>query len=163
MWSSQRVVSGEELRLVVMYFWPDNSPLWLHKILVGTILWYNMLMSKKYILLISVLSLISIMFFLNYTSPSEIGPFGVLLFFLALYVFLFGVSFLLVCLMRVILKGRKRSKKLDYLYSVMLAFGPIILLLMRAFEMFNLGSVAMAVLFVVLGCFLVKKKVNVVE
>ena len=120
-------------------------------------------MSKKYIVLLSVLSLILIMLFLNYTSPSEIGPFGVLLFFLALYIFLFGVSFLIVCLTRLILKGKRRSKKLDYFYSVILAFGPIILLFMRAFEMFNLGSVAMAILFVLLGCFLVKKKVNVVE
>lgn len=120
-------------------------------------------MQKKYVLFLGVLSLILMLFFLNYTSPSEIGPLGVLIFFVALYVFLFGLFYFLVCIIRAVLKGKKRSKRLDFFYSVILAFGPIILLLMRAFEIFNIGSVLIAILFVFLGCFLVKKKINMVE
>lgn len=120
-------------------------------------------MLKKIVLFLSILALVAILYFVNFTTPSEIGPFGVLVFFIMLYVLLFGLFFCLVSVIRFVLKGKKRSKKLDYLYAVIIAFGPIMLLLMRAFGVFNLATVAISILFVILGCFLVKNKLNVVE
>ncbi len=120
-------------------------------------------MLRKLLAFLSIFALVVILVFVNYTTPTEIGPFGVLVFFMSLYIFLFGVSLCIVSILRFILKGKRKNKKLDYYYAVIFAFGPIILLLMRAFDVSSLMSVAITILFVFLGCFLIKKKVNVVE
>lgn len=120
-------------------------------------------MLKKLMIFLSVIALVVILLFVNYTTPTEIGPFGVLIFFLAVYLFVFGLSLILISLLRAILKGKNRNKRLDYAYAVVFAFGPIMALLMRAFEILSWWTIAIPAVFVLLGCFLVKKRFGVVK
>ena len=120
-------------------------------------------MLRKIIVSLSVIALVVILFFVNFTTPTEIGPFGVLIFFLAVYLFVLGLSLVLISLLRAILKGKKRNKKLDYAYAVVFAFGPIMILLMRAFEILSWWTIIVPIIFVLLGCFLVKKRFGVVK
>ena len=68
-------------------------------------MWYNVIMLRKIIISLSVIALVVILFFVNFTTPTEIGPFGVLIFFLAVYLFILGLSLVLISLLRAILKG----------------------------------------------------------
>ncbi len=51
--------------------------------------------------------------------------------------------------------GRK-----EYLYGVVIAFGPIMLMLAQSLGSISLLTVALTVIFVLLGCFLVSKRLN---
>jgi len=92
---------------------------------------------------------------MNFTTPTEVGPLGVLLFFTTFYVIMFGVSSFLVSIFLKI-KGKKMKGK-GYTYAGVVAFAPVILLLLRSFVGFSVYSVLVAIMFVGLGCFLVYK------
>lgn len=108
---------------------------------------------------ISILGLAALLLMLNITSPTEIGPFGVLLFFTTLYLTFFGVlTFLIQTFVRIALK-RKQLKNKDYLYAAVLAFGPIMLLMARSFGAISLWTVSLIVIFLGLAEFLVYKRI----
>ena len=108
---------------------------------------------------ISIIGLAALILMLINTSPTEIGPLGVLLFFTTLYVVLFGVITLLMqTFMRIAFKKEKFTNK-DYLYSAVLAFGPIMLLMARSFGAINLWTIALIVIFLSLAEFLVYKRI----
>lgn len=117
----------------------------------------------KRIVLSGMVSLAVMLALLNYSEPTSAGPFGVLLLFVSLYVFTFSFVFLIVKIYRKILQRKIYSEKADYFYSVVIGFGPIILLLMRAFDALNIWTVLLAVIFVILGCFLVRNRFSVVK
>ena len=95
---------------------------------------------------------------LNYTSPTEIGPFGVLLFFTTLYIATFGVvTFIMRLFYRSAFKKSVFRGK-DYLFSAVLSFGPIMLLMARSFRAINIWTVSLIVIFLVLAEFLVVKR-----
>ncbi len=114
-------------------------------------------MPKHLVLVSSLIAAVILLVMLNFTTPTEIGPFGVLLFFAIFYVLVFGVA-VGVVKMFVKLLGKKMGKK-NYLYAAVIAFGPIILMLMQSLGQVNLLTLALVVLFVLLGCFLVNKRV----
>ena len=107
---------------------------------------------------ISILGLAALILMLNIISPTEIGPFGVLLFFTTVYIVCFGfITFILQLFMRIAFK-KKQFKNKDYLYSAILAFGPIMLLMARSFGAINLWTSALIIIFLILAGFLVHKK-----
>lgn len=120
-------------------------------------------MHKRLVFICSLLSAILLMLLLNFTNPSEIGPFGVLVFFLSFYVVMFGIATFIVFIFRKMTGKRANSKREDYLYAAMIGFGPILLLLMRAFNILNILTVLLSVVFVLLGCFLIKSRFSVVK
>lgn len=96
---------------------------------------------------------------LNFTSPTEIGPFGVLLFFTTVYVVVFGfICMAMWAFYRLALKRRGFRNK-DYLYAAVAGFAPIMLLMARAFGAISLWTVTLMVMFVALAEFLVYKRV----
>ena len=107
---------------------------------------------------ISITGLAALILMLNITSPTEIGPFGVLLFFTTIYVTFVGIfTLLLQVFLRTAFKKNTLSSK-DYLYAAVLAFGPIMLMMARSFGAINLWTVTLIVLFLSLAEFLVKKR-----
>ena len=107
---------------------------------------------------VSIIGLAALILMLNFTSPTEIGPFGVLLFFTTVYLVSFGLmTFLIHSFFRVALKKQVNGSKL-YLYAAIMAFVPIMLMMARSFGAINLWTISLIILFVFLAEFLVYKK-----
>ena len=97
--------------------------------------------------------------FLILTSPTEIGPLGVLVFFTTLYIVIFSVfSLIWQAFGRLAFKKTTMRRK-DYLCSAVLAFGPIMVMMARSFGAINLWTLTLIALFLILAEFLVYKKV----
>ena len=113
---------------------------------------------KRIVSIIAILGVLALWFMLFFTSPTEIGPFGVLLFFTTLYASIFGIFSLVLQLFykTALKKGAFRGK--DYLYSAIMAFGPIMVLMARSFGAISLWTIGLIVLFLFLAEFLVAKR-----
>ena len=116
-------------------------------------------MFNRLILLASLVAVIILMVMLNLTAPAEIGPLGVLVFFTMIYVVVFGVATGLVALMRRVTGNRGGMRKKDYLFAAMIAFGPIMLLLVQSFGSLSLWTISLVLIAVGLGCFLISRRV----
>ncbi len=106
-----------------------------------------------------IIGLAALLIMLFFTSPTNIGPFGVLLFFTTVYVVFFCLITILFQLFINIAFKKKQLKNKDYLYSAVLAFGPIMLLMARSFGAINFWTVGLITLFLALAEFLVYKRV----
>lgn len=113
-------------------------------------------MPKRLVLVLSLIAAIVLLFMLNFTTPAGVGPLGVLVFFTTFYILMFGVALGLVRIF-VRLTGKKMRRK-DYLYAVVMAFGPIMLMLAQALGSMSPLTIGLAVGFVVLACFLISKR-----
>ncbi len=114
---------------------------------------------NRIISVISIVGLAALILMLEFTSPTEIGPFGVLLFFTTVYIVTFGITTLLLqTFMRLAFKKETFRNK-DYLYAAVLAFGPIMFLMARSFGAINLWTTGLICLFIFLAEFLVAKRV----
>lgn len=115
-------------------------------------------MPKRLIPVLSLLAAVILLVMLNFTTPTGIGPLGVLVFFTTFYVLMFGLA---VGIVRIFAKlMRKQMGRKEYLYVVVIAFGPIMLMLAQSLGSISLLTVALTVIFVLLGCFLVSKRLN---
>ena len=114
---------------------------------------------NRFVCITSIVGLAVLFIMLNVTSPTEIGPVGVLLFFTTLYVEIFCIFSLLMQIFRRIALGKTDFRGKDYLYAAVLAFGPIMLLMARSFGAINLWTIFLIVLFLTLAEFLVYKRV----
>lgn len=111
------------------------------------------------IVLIATLSATTILLvMLNFTTPTALGPLGVLFFFLMVYIIMFGISALLVSIFRKLLQKRGNMARKDYLYAAVIAFAPIMLLLAQSLGTINIFTVILTIVFISLGCFLVNRR-----
>lgn len=108
---------------------------------------------------ISIVGLAALIIMLNVTSPTDIGPLGVLLFFTTVYIVCFGVmTFVWQAFKKAAMKqGTLRNK--DYLYTAVMAFGPIMLLMARSFGAISVWTISLIVAFLILAEFLVYKRI----
>lgn len=113
-------------------------------------------MSKRLIPVLSLFAAVVLLVMLNFTTPTGIGPLGVLVFFTMFYVLMFGLAVGIVKIFAKLLGKPMRRK--EYLYGVVVAFGPIMLMLAQSLGSVSLLTIALTVLFVLLGCFLVSKR-----
>ncbi len=114
---------------------------------------------NQFVTIVSVIGLTALIFMLFLTSPTDIGPLGVLVFFTTLYVTMFGATTVCVRLfMRAAFKKNELTRK-DYLYSAILAFGPIMFLMARSFGAISPWTISLIIVFLGLAEFLVYKKV----
>lgn len=112
-------------------------------------------MFNRIMLLISLALVIILLTMMNFTTPMEVGPFGVLLFFTTIYVIVFGiVSWLVQIVYRI---NKKEMNRKGRFYAAVIAFAPIMLLLVRSFGSLSIFTTALVLIFVGLMCFLVKK------
>lgn len=108
--------------------------------------------------IISIVGLAALILMLIYTSPTEIGPLGVLLFFTTLYVTIFGITTMVMKFFYKVALNRSFSRSKDYLYAAVFSFGPIMLLMARSFSAINLWTVCLIITFLFLAEFLVAKR-----
>ena len=101
---------------------------------------------------------IILMLFLTLTSPTEIGPLGVLVFFTTLYIVIFTVFSLIWQVFGRLAFKKTAMRRKDYLCSAVLAFGPIMVMMARSFGAINLWTLTLIALFLILAEFLVYKK-----
>lgn len=123
-------------------------------------LWYNVSMKRnRIILIIGIIGLAALIMMLNLTSPTEIGPLGVLLFFTTIYVVTFSVmAFIMQSFVKLAFK-RSEFRGKDYLHAAVLAFGPIMILMARSFSVINLWTIGLIAAFLFLAEFLVAKRI----
>jgi len=115
-------------------------------------------MLSRVILFLSVVAAVIGVALLFFTSPVEIGPLGVLLFFIAVYFAMLGVSTLVVKLYVRMVQKRGELKRKEYAYAFVLAFFPVIVMMLLAFGVANilLSAIGSAVL-IVISLFLIQK------
>lgn len=111
------------------------------------------------IYIISIIGLAALILMFNLTSPTEIGPFGVLLFFTTVYIVFVGLATLLMQSFFRFAFGKKELSNKDYLYAAVLAFGPIMFMMARSFGAINLWTIGLIVMFLLLSEFLVYKRI----
>ena len=116
-------------------------------------------MSTSFIVKISgILGFIGLILMLTLTSPTAIGPLGVLVFFTTLYITIFSAfSLILQVFYRLAYKKTTMYRK-DYLSAAVMAFGPIMVMMARSFGAINLWTLSLIVIFLILAEFLVYKK-----
>ncbi len=114
---------------------------------------------NRIVAIISIVGLAALSVMLMATSPTEIGPFGVLVFFTTLYATIFSLIAIAMRFFYRLALSRTNFRPKDYLYSAVLAFGPIMMLLARSFGAVNLWTTTLIVLFLALAEFLVAKRV----
>ena len=114
---------------------------------------------NRIMLYTSIIALAVLILIILFTSPMEIGPLGVLLFFTTLYISIFGIfTIALQTFYRLAFKREAFTNK-DYLYSAVISFGPIMLLMARSFGAINIWTIGLIVIFLTLAEFLVAKRV----
>lgn len=114
-------------------------------------------MFNRLMILVSLIAVIIILAMINLTTPTGVGPLGVLVFFTMVYLVVLGVTNLLVIGFRKMMGYKERTQK-EHLYAATIAFGPVMLLLIQSFGVLNIATVAMTIVFIVLGCFVVSKR-----
>ena len=114
---------------------------------------------NRIIISVSIIGLAALILMLTFTSPTEIGPLGVLLFFTTVYITVFGIVTLLLQAFLKIGLGRHEFRGKDYLCSAILAFAPIMFLMARSFGAINLWTTSLIIVFVALAEFFVIKRV----
>lgn len=113
---------------------------------------------NRIVLALSLAGLAALILILRFTSPAEVGPLGVLLFFTTIYATIFGIIvFLMKTFYKVALK-RKIFRNKDYLYAAAAAFGPIMLLMARSFGALTVWVIGLIVIFLFLVEFLIYKR-----
>ena len=114
-------------------------------------------MPRRLIPVLSLISAVILLVMLNFTTPVGVGPLGVLVFFTTFYMLMYGLAMLIVRAFAKVL-GDNVGKK-QYLYGAVLAFGPMILLMLApSLGVLNPAALGLMTVFVALGCFLVKCK-----
>lgn len=119
---------------------------------------YNEIMLKSIIPVISLISLAMLIVLLNFTTPTSLGPVGVLLFFVLVYVIMLGVATLAVVIFRKILGKKGEMGRKDYGCAAVIAFAPILLLVNQSLGILNLFTIAIVAATVFLGCFWILKR-----
>ena len=108
---------------------------------------------------ICIAGLVAIFLMLTMTSPTTIGPFGVLLFFTILYVVVFYMATFFMKIFYSFALRRQNFRGKDYLYAAVASFGPVMILMARSFGAINAWTLTLIGLFLILTEFLVCKKV----
>lgn len=116
-------------------------------------------MLNRFIMLISLIALVLLMVMMNITTPTEIGPLGVLVFFTTVYVMVFGLMVGLVQIFKKMTSKRGKMGKRDYAYAAAIAMGPIMLLLAHSVGTEWWLAIPGVTIFVVLFCFVISKRV----
>ena len=118
----------------------------------------KVIMFNRLICVASLISLVVLAVMVNLTTPSGVGPLGVLVFFTMVYIVVFEIVILATRFVYLMM-GKKTMVRKDYYQAGVIAFGPIMLLLVQSFGPMQLWKIGAIILFVFLGCFVVKKRI----
>lgn len=112
-------------------------------------------MPKSLIPALSLLAAVIILLMVNFTTPVGVGPLGLLVFFASCYVLVLGIALLIVKIFMKLL-GRPVERR-SYLYAAVIAFGPIMLLLIQSLGALSPFTIGIVIMLVFLACFLISK------
>lgn len=128
-------------------------------------------MLGKTLAICSFVSLGLLMFIVNMTTPSTIGPLGILVVFVLMYlVFLGAISFALYFLNPLIkrfarfahigasARSASWSMKRSYYYSSVVSLAPVMVVGMQSVSDISIYDLALVVLFVLLSCVYITKR-----
>ena len=126
-------------------------------------------MHKGVVSAVGLLAMIVALLMLQLTSPSVVGPFGVLAFFVLIYVVSACVVYLLLVgsiglLRRYLPKGKwllrleSLSNRKLYYYTSFVALAPVILLGMQSIGSVRPTDLLLLLIFQVLGCFYISRR-----
>lgn len=106
---------------------------------------------------LGIVSVVILVVILNFTTPSSVGPLGVLVFFTTLFVLFFCVA---VGGARIVYRmmGKKGWGRKDFLYCATWAFAPLLLLIAQSFGDVNAAVAGLIVAVEGLMSFLIYKK-----
>ena len=120
---------------------------------------------NKLLLIVSAVSLVILLAMMFLTSPSTVGPVGVLVFFTMTYLFLLGLA-VFGCKLFFLLRGKMNHakavnnvQKKSLRYGVVLAIAPVALLLAGSFGGITLAEIALVAGLEILLCFLTSRNV----
>ncbi len=114
---------------------------------------------NRIIISLGIIGLAALIMMLNLSSPTEIGPFGVLLFFTTLYAVFFSLFSIIMEIFYRLSAKRMVMRGKDYLYAAVMAFGPIMIMMARSFGVITPITIGLIFLFLFLAEFLVKKRI----
>ncbi|MEP6710233.1 MAG: hypothetical protein ABJA64_00755 [Candidatus Saccharibacteria bacterium] len=126
-------------------------------------------MLARFIVFISALAAIVLLFFLVSMTPVSAGPLGILVVFICLYILVLGaLTFLLWGIHRIIAKLAKPftvrrpihpiSLLHAYYFSSVIALVPVMLVGMQSVGTVSAADVALVLLFAVIGCVYIAKR-----
>lgn len=122
-------------------------------------------MLGKVIGLSSVVSAVLLAVLFETTTPATIGPFGVLVVFILMYITVLGaLSFFILSLGRIIIKISPKEGRLPitlgraYYYASVLALGPVIVIGMHSVGEVGLYELSLVTLFLVIACIYISKR-----
>lgn len=127
-------------------------------------------MAKKILLFITVISFCLLVIILNITTPATVGPFGILMIFLFMYLSLLGItSYLLYGASYIVshLASAFISKKpVDgisinraYHYSTIVAAAPIMLIGLQSVGSIGVYEFMLVFIFTLIGCLYIAKRI----
>lgn len=134
-------------------------------------MWYYLDMISKIIFAALLISGFGIFWILNFTTPSSVGPIGVLGFFALAYIFfiglitlfLYGVNRILNLVFSNIFKDKKFfSKKHELIffckYAAVLAFAPLILVAQQSIRNVGIFEIVIIVFLEIIACIYISKR-----
>lgn len=121
-------------------------------------------MLNKFLFIASIIAFMFLVVLLTFTTPSGVGPLGVLVFFTLCYVVCLGVT-VSICNVffrfksQINKKHQSSAAKKSYYYGAVLAFAPVIVLAMRSFGGVGLLELGLVCIAMLVACFLVSKRI----
>lgn len=126
-------------------------------------------MFQKIVTILSILSAVGSALLLNFTNPSQAGPFGILAFFILLYMFILGIISNFIFIINKVLvfiysnidtkkPYKDRDFKRIYYYSTVLALAPIILIAQQSVGRVGLFEIMLVVFFEIIACIYISKR-----
>ena len=126
-------------------------------------------MLGKIIALSSMIAMAYLVFLLQTTTPSTIGPLGILLVFILMYIAALGMlTFFIVGLQKLLLKitvaidARKAFAPMSfmraYYFASVMALGPVMIIGMQSVSEVGVYELSLVILFLVIACVYVAKR-----
>ncbi|MCL2869513.1 hypothetical protein FWF48_01740 [Candidatus Saccharibacteria bacterium] len=126
-------------------------------------------MMRKVLGVVSIASLVLLLGLLFFTTPTQVGPLGVLLLFVLTYLVCLGIFTAAIWYLSKITASlfkkqvlakppRPLSDKKAYYLGTVLAFVPVLILAMQSFGGISLLELGLVALFAIIGSFLVIKQ-----
>ena len=115
-------------------------------------------MLNRLILFISIIAAVILASMLFFTTPADLGPLGIFVFFVMVYLVMLGITTLVVSLFAKLVLKKKEMNWKDYADAGILAFWPVMVLVFISVGSANmLFSLIGATVFVFLSIFLIRR------
>jgi hypothetical protein len=120
----------------------------------------------------SIISIVLVAILLQITSPANIGPLGIFVFFILLYVSVLGMlTYLIFCVSQLLVKvplimtTAKRgvspfSLRRAYYFSSVLALAPVMIIGMQSVDEVGIYETLLVVFFTVIACVYISKRTS---